>query len=87
MYIYIYIHIHISPGQPSQTRAHPARRTDEATWSDTSLGAKDCTPEISTSEIIVDFRLTFSNRFSFCEIWCVRFCPETCDMWHAARDV
>ena len=32
-------------------------------------GAKDCTPEIDTSEIIVEFR--------FCDFWCVICCPDS----------
>ena len=51
------------------------------------LGAKHRTPEISTSEIIVDlrghfptefrfFQWYFSMDFHFCDFWCVIFCPE-----------
>ena len=44
----------------------------------TSLGAKDCTPEINTSEIIVDFRWHFpmdfqwrcSTELHFWDFWC-----------------
>ena len=40
------------------------------------LWAKDCTPEINTSEIIVDFQLHFPMDFHFCDFWCAIFCPE-----------
>ena len=55
------------------------------------IGAKDCTPEIETSEVIVDFRGIFQWMFSgmvewilmcstiyvhVCEFWCAIVCPE-----------
>ena len=55
-YIYIYIYTgHLTPQQ------HPKRTTEvlEGTTEDQGrahLGAKYCTPEINTSEIIVDFQ-------------------------------
>ena len=48
------------------------------------VGAKYCTPEINTSEIIVDFQWHFTIHFQwhfpmdfhFCEFWCAIFRPE-----------
>ena len=40
------------------------------------LEVKACTPEINTSEIIVDFEWHFPMDFHLCDFWCVIFCPE-----------
>ena len=49
------------------------------------VGAKDCTPEIDTSEITLDaqwhFPMDFQRHFPkdffcLCDVWCVIFCPE-----------
>ena len=41
------------------------------------LGAKDCTPEIKTSETsLMDFQWHFPVEFHFYDFWCVIFCPD-----------
>ena len=39
------------------------------------LGARYCTPEINTSEIIVDFQWHSPMDSHFCDFWCVIVCP------------
>ena len=67
--------------QPKET-AKPARH-------ETRLGAKYCTPEINTPEIIVgaqwyfpmDGQWHFPMECHVCDFWCVICCPEIMAKW------
>ena len=65
MHIYIYIYVYIY-------RCRGPRATSSG-----SLGAKDSTPEINTSEIAVDCQWHFPIEFHLCGFWCVIFCPAS----------
>ena len=62
MYVYTHIYIYIYIRRAACARGGPsppaaARACARSPW---PLGAKDCTPEIDLSEIIVDFQRHFS---------------------------
>ena len=46
----------------------------------TRLGAKDCTPEINTSEIIMDCQWHFPMKFPLCDFWC-NILPRPVQRW------
>ena len=79
--IIIIIIVVVATGRGSRAGGSPRPRSRRAASGGGGRGrclrAKDCTREINTSEIIVDFQLHLPMDLHLCDyFWCVIFCPE-----------